>query len=250
MAFDLSTRRFSVKSVFPALGVSAVLCLAFAVSASATTIISGSTVNITGGVTVTPTEIEFAPTFSAIPNTVAQPTEQTGSFLGVTGGAIQTLTGPPLTGAISVSDFITFTGGAAPVLFDLTTIQPGVGTLAACSSTALGAECTPAGSPFTLIQGQGDVAVFLTLDGNSYTGTPGSGTSYTVGSFTTQFTVLGTIPAVLAALVSPSGVSTSYSANFVATNPTPEPSTGACFMFGSGLIGLSFIGRSRFRRRS
>jgi hypothetical protein len=252
MAFDLSTRRFRVKSVFPALGVSAVLCLAFAGSASATTIISGSTVNITGGVTVTPTTISFAPTFTAIPNSVAQPAEQTGSFLGVTGGTIGTLTGPPLTGAVSDTDFITFTGGAAPVLFDLTTIQAGFGTLAACATSTVGAECTPSGSPFTLIQGQGDVAVVLTVDGNSYTGSSGSGTSATVGSFTTQFTVLGTIPAVLAALVSPGGISTSYSANFVATNPvaTPEPSTGVCFLFGAGLIGLSFIGRSRFQRRS
>jgi PEP-CTERM motif-containing protein len=249
MFFDLSAGRFRVRSVFQALGASAVLCVAFAGSASATSIISGSTVNITGGVTVTPTMINFAPTFVAVPNTVAQPSEQTGSFLGATGGTIQSLTGPPLTGAVSVTDFITFTGaGFTPVMFDLTFIQPGVGTLAACSSSALGAECTPAGSPFTLIQGQGDVAVFLTLDGNSYTGTSGSGTSATVGSFTTQFTVLGTIPAVLAALVGPGGVSTSYSANFVATNPTPEPSTGTYLLFGAGLIGLSLLGRRRFHR--
>jgi hypothetical protein len=238
--------------MLPALGLSAFACVFLAGSASATTIISGSTVNITGGVTVTPTMINFAPTFVGVPNTVAQPTEQTGSFLGVTGGTIQTLTGPPLTGAVSVIDFITFTGGAAPVMFDLTTVQPGVGTLAACSSSALGSLCTPAGSPFTLLQAATNaVTVSLTLDGNSYTGTSASGTSATVGSFTTQFTVLGTIPAVLAALVSPGGVSTSYSANFVATNPAPvpEPSTSAYLLFGSGLIGLSFVGRRRFQRR-
>jgi hypothetical protein len=246
-------RRLRVRSMLPALGVSAFACMFLAGSASATTIISGSTVNITGGVTVTPTMINFAPTFITVPNTVAQPMEQTGSFLGATGGTIQSLTGPPLTGAVSVIDFMTFTGGVGftPVMFDLTTIQPGVGNLAACSSSALGAECTPTGSPFTLIQGQGDVAVFLTVNGNSYTGTSGSGTSATIGSFTTQFTVLGTIPAVLAALVGPGGVSTSYSANFVATNPAPvpEPSTSAYLLFGAGFIGLSFVGRRRFQRR-
>jgi len=249
MAFDLSTRRFSVKSVFPALGVSVVLCMAFAGPASAVTIISGSA-NITGNVSVTATTIQFFN--GATPNSFAPNGASTGSFAGLTGGTIGELflATEPVGTAIDVIDYATFQGGSVtPIDFDLTYIQPGFGTNAACSSSAVGAECTPTGSPFTLIQGQQGVAVYFTEDGVSYPAVGGSGAtgSPTLGTFTSQFNVPGTIPAILA-LIGTTGISgQSYSATFTAT-PTPEPSTGTCFLFGAGLIGLSLVGRRRLNR--
>lgn len=249
MAFDLSARRFSVRSVLQALGASAVLCVAFASSASAVTIISGSA-NITGNVNVTANTIQFFN--GSTPNAFTPQGLSTGSFAGLTGGTIQELfmATEPVNTPIDVIDYATFNGGTVtPIDFDLTFIQPGFGTLAACSSSAVGAQCTPAGSPFTLIQGAQGVAVFFTVDGVAYAavgGTAATG-SPTVGNFTSQFNVPGTIPGVLAQLGLTGISGQSYSATFTST-ATPEPSTGACFVFGAGLIGLTLVGRRRVSR--
>lgn len=249
MAFDLSVRRSSVRSVFQALGMSAVLCAGFASSASAVTIISGSA-NITGNVNVTPNTIQFFN--GSTPNTFAPQGLSTGSFAGLTGGTIQELfvASEPVNTMIDVVDYATFLGGTVtPIDFDLTFIQAGFGTLAACASSAVGAECTPTGSPFTLIQGAQGVAVFFTVDGTAYPAVGGSGAtgSPTIGNFTSQFNVPGTIPGVLAQLQATGISGQSYSATFTAT-AAPEPSTGACFVFGAGLVGLSLIGRRRVNR--
>jgi hypothetical protein len=245
--------------VFPVLGVSAALCVVFASSASAVTIISGSA-NITGNVTVTPTTIQFFN--GATPNTFAPNGASTGSFAGLTGGTIQELflATEPVNTPIDVVDYATFLGGTVtPIDFDLTFIQPGFGTLAACASSVVGAECTPTvtnpmnnmveTSPFTLIQGQQGVAVYFTVDGVSYAAAGGSAAtgSPTLGTFTSQFNVPGTIPGILALLAS-SGISgQSYSATFTAT-PVPEPSAGTFLLLGTGFIGLTLILRRRVHR--
>src|SRR5436305_8613022 len=139
--------------------------------------------NIAGNVTVTASSINFAPTFVNTPGAT-----ESGSFSGLTGGTIQSLTGGPVTGGTNIGGFIHFTQGlASPVTFDLTYIAPGVGSLAACGSAALGAECTPAGSPFTLLQlTSNTVIAALNMNGVSYTGSRDTGTSNTVGVFSTQ----------------------------------------------------------------
>lgn len=249
MAFDRLPRRFRVKSAFPALGASAFLCLAFAGAAPAATIITGIA-NITGSVTVGATTIDFAAPF------IAQST-QTGSFTGETGGTIDdTSLSAPVGTPIDVAPFATFVGGMVnPIYFDLTEILPGTGTLAGCTN-AIGVACTPTGSPFTLTQEvlpsgntAGIVDVTLNLLGVSGSTDPATGGSPTTAGFTTQLVLTGTtVTSILASLSSGGTVTSSYSATFDAIPPTTTPEPGTEVLFGAGLIGLSLVGRRRFRR--
>ena len=196
--------------------------------------------NIAGNVTVTANSINFAPTFVNTSGAM-----ETGSFAGLTGGTIMSLTGGPVTGGTNVAGFINFNQGvASPITFDLTYIAPGVGTLAACSSSALGAECTPAGSPFTLIQLTSDTVVAtLQMNGSAYTGSSASGASPTRGVFSTQSVVAGTIPQLIGQLQNGGSISgVTYSASFEAS-PVPEP--GSMLLMGLGLAGAGLIARRK-----
>ncbi len=208
--------------------------------------------NITGEVTVAATAVDFGSPFG-IPSVGAV---ETGSFAGLTGGSIQTLTGGPHTGSVSVPGFISFNQGVAtPITFDLVSIAPGFGTLAGCApGAALGAECTPTGSPFTIIQGPDNtLGVYLTLVGTAYTGTSGSGLSVTTGAFTTQ-TVLsgssnpGSAAALLDILLSGGTVSASYSAQFAPVSSTPIiPEPASLILMGVGLLGAGIVARKKLR---
>lgn len=202
--------------------------------------------NIAGNVTVFDGVIQFAPTFT---NGTAG-AMQTGDFAGLTGGTIQSLTGGPTTGAVNVPSFATFsTGVAKPVIFDLTYVAPGVGTQAGCGSAALGAECTPNGSPFTLFQISSNTVIFsLQLNGVSYTGTSASGTSPTVSIFSTQSAINGTIPAIIANLQSGGAITgVTYSASFTATPGTITPEPASMMLMGMGLIGAGLVARRKTR---
>jgi hypothetical protein len=234
--------KFQQLNVMTALAGSACLCVFFAASASASPI--NGQANIGGSVTVSATAINFAPAFIALGAGIPF---QTGDFLGETGGTIKSLSSG-IVGADSIVDFAIFTGGVtSPIHFDLTSVLAGVGTNAACLTNTLGAECTPTGSPFTLIQEAGAVSVSLVLDGVSYGGTSASGTSPTIGSFTTQVTVPGTVSGILNALSTGGSISASYSATFTATAPATTPEPGTSLLFGTGLIGLGLMVR-RLRR--
>jgi hypothetical protein len=224
-------------NVMTALAGSACLCVFFAASASASPITGQA--NIGGSVSVSATTITFAPTFIALGT-------QTGDFTGETGGTIKSLSAG-IVGPDSIVDFAIFNGGTTtPIHFDLTSVMPGLGNNANCSIP--GAECTPTNSPFTLIQGPNGVAVLLELDGISYSGTSASGNSPTVGLFTTQVTVPGTVTAILTTLAGGGSISgQTYSASFTATAPATTPEPGTSLLFGTGLIGLGLMVR-RLRR--
>jgi PEP-CTERM motif len=196
--------------------------------------------NIAGNVNVDLTSIRFNPTFVNTPGAL-----ETGSFAGLTGGTIMSLTGGPATGNVNVPSFISFNAGVAtPVTFDLTYIAPGVGTFAACGSSAPGSLCTPNGSPFTLLQlTSSTVVATLQLNGSAYTGSAATGTSATTGVFSTQTAINGTLPQIMAALNAGQSINgITYSASFVAS-PVPEPAS--MLLMGLGLAGAGLIARRK-----
>ena len=150
---------------------------------------------------------------------------------------------------MNIVDFATFNGGmASPIDFDLTFIQAGNGTAAGCTG-AIGVACTPAGSPFTLVQGSNGVFAFLNFNGISYSGSSTTGSSPTTSGFSTQIVFAGaTVPQILQTLGtggSESGIS--YSATF-STATVPEPAS--ILLMGLGVIGAGLIGRRKIRAKS
>jgi hypothetical protein len=196
--------------------------------------------NIAGNVSVTFTSINFNPSFVSTAGAM-----ETGSFSGLTGGTIMSLTGGPATGATNIPNFAMFTTGVAtPVVFNLTNIAAGVGTLAGCGSSAVGSVCTPTGSPFTLVQlTSSTVVATLQLDGEAYTGSAATGTSPTTAVFSTQLVAPGTIPTVLAQLAAGGVSGITYSASFISANPVPEPAS--MLLLGIGLVGAGLVARRK-----
>lgn len=231
--------------VFRGLLVASLLApITFMATSARAAAVSGEA-NIAGNVSVSNTSILFNPLFV---NTAGA--METGSFAGLTGGNIMSLTGGPATGNVSVPDFISFNQGVtAPITFDLTYIAPGVGTAAACGSSTPGSICTPNGSPFTLVQLTSDTVVAsLQLNGNAYTGTSANGSSLTRGVFSTQTVIGGSLPEIIGRLNNGETLTgITYSASFAAS-PAPEPAS--LFLMGLGLAGAGLIARKRTNNRA
>ena len=149
---------------------------------------------------------------------------------------MRNLTGAARTGAVPISRFATFPVSGGTIYFDLQNVGAGTGKPAACLTNIVGNICTPPKSPFTLTQqgstGNGtvcdaavpaddcSVSVTLNLQGVAYFSTSPTVRSFTFGTFTTQV-ISATIGTVLAAVQTPAGFTTTYSATFMSTAPAP-----------------------------
>jgi hypothetical protein len=222
------------------LGTAAFVTPAMATSVSGTATFSGNaTVNSNG--------VFFNDSGANVTNPFVVGSPNTGDFSGLTSGTIQNLVGPAMTGAVSISDFVVFNAAAGTIHFDLTNIEAGVGTAAGCSSSAVGSICTPANSPFTLIQtAPNAVAITLTLDGNAWIGSSVP-SSLTTGAFTTQDVAIGKIPNILATILQGGNVNDTYSASFIATATPPPtvPEPASMLLMGVGLLGAGLIARRK-----
>lgn len=173
------------------------------------------------------------------------------------GNTIKDLLGPPITGDIPVSQFMTFANG---ITFDLTRVLPGTGPICDISlGNNPGYTCTPVVggflSPFTL-QNSGagpggtatNSAVSFNIEVLGYTGLASTGTSTYNGAFSTQ-SAGQNIAQILTMIGSGGAVVASYSANFngAPNNQVPEP--GTLGTLGLGLAAL-IIGSIRKKSAS
>ena len=183
--------------------------------------------------------------FSGFVPTLPLGSSQTGAFAGTTAVTQGNLAGAP-TLTPNLSNWSTFTGVAGgPIIFDLQTLNAGVGTAAECLSNTVGNRCTPsATSGITISQiSTGQVSISLSGNGIAYTGTSGTGSTLAVVSFTSQNNIPGTITQILAAVQSQAGFTNSVSATYDTSSTVPEPATLS--MMGLGLLGLGLIGRRK-----
>jgi len=169
-----------------------------------------------------------------------------------------------LFGALPVVDFETvaspLSGGV--VNFNLTSIiTPPTPVGNNCTTFSPSAVCAPgSGSPLILTQeGSSQVNVTFSVDLAAYTGTSATGSTPYLGIFSTNLsgslpTMTGnpfsgtadTIPDILGFIGDGGTITSTWSAQESAITATPEPLS--FFLLGSGLVGLSLLGRHRRAR--
>lgn len=154
----------------------------------------------------------------------------------------------PLVGFETVQS--TLPGGV--ITFDLTSIVlPG-----ASGNCATDVFCRPGGpSPFSFTQNSANqVSVSFAVTLLAYTGTSASGTTVYNGVFTTQLSgtlpngATVTIPNILAFEAGGGNITSTWSATESPVAPATVPEPLSFMLLGSGLVGVSVLGRRRYRR--
>jgi len=219
--------------------VATVVAALLLISASAFATAIGTGEANTGGTVFVSSAGIFFSNFTA-------PGPNTGSYAGTTSVTQGNLVGAA-TLTPNIANWATFTGPVGgPIIFDLQTINPGVGTAAECLSNTVGNRCTPsANSGITITQVSAtQVSISFTGSGIAYTGTSGTGSSPTVVSFTSQNNIPGTITQILLA-VNTTGFTNSVSATYDSTGPATVPEPMTLSMMGIGLLGLGLLRRRK-----
>ena len=165
-----------IRPIYSTLTLAFITGAALMTPATAQSITGSATVS--GNITISATGIIFNTNVS---NTVANPltpgSPNSGSFAGLSSGAIKNLAGLTAAGPLAVKSFATFNTSSGTIIFDLQSVAPGTGSPADCTS-AVGSVCTSAGSALTLIQSSVDsVGILVTLNGIAYPATAGPGLS-------------------------------------------------------------------------
>ena len=170
--------------------------------------------SVSGNLTLNATGVFFNSGGVTTPANPLMPgSSNTGSFAGLSTGAIHNLPGTLAPGPLVIKSFASFNTSAGTIIFDLQSIAPGFGSSDACSAAITGSVCTPTGSPFSIIQtAPNAVSVSLTLHGLAYVASAGSGSATTTVSFSMQTTMIGTIPSILPVIASAAGLQNSFSA--------------------------------------
>jgi hypothetical protein len=213
-----------------------------------------------GTIAVNGTDIDFD--YSGGVNSTSPPTATSGSTVDGNGdSALFTLTNastlsfaPIIGSTVTVADlnstseptgapvsltFITFT--AEPTWsITLTELLPGVEGSAGCFDPS-GVECTPAGSPFNLINEGGDqVSVSFAFSG---TASDGTNISAVGGTFSTTFSGT-TYQQILTDLNAGDAIVSSAQATIIVAT-APEPASASLLLLGGAFLSISAIYRRR-----
>jgi hypothetical protein len=179
------------------------------------------TVNASTGTFLAPSQVPDAGKITAAIN---QGTEPVNTTFG------------PVTGWLTID--------STTLSFDLNEVLGGGFSSANCASGGANATCTPAGSPFNLVNNSTDTGSTASFQVNGIfnDGTVGDSVAYT-GLFQTTFSNM-TYEQLLSQISGGTPVDTSWSATFSAVS-TPEPTTFVLFLAGTGLIGLGSLRRKK-----
>ena len=144
---------YMIKATYTTLALFFITAFALITPATAQTVTGSASVS--GNITISATGVFFNASGSNSPANPLKPysgNPNSGSFSGLTSGAIKNLPGVTAPGPLAIKGFATFNTPSGTIVFDLQSAAPGSGSTQDCANAAIGNVCTPAGSPLTVIQ--------------------------------------------------------------------------------------------------